>query len=48
MCAYVCVCVCHTQVLAYTRELLAKVEAQTQAAQRINKFQRLFKLEETK
>ncbi len=36
------------QVLAYTSELLKKVEAQTAAAQRINKFQRLFKLEETK
>ena len=35
-------------VLKYTQELLDKVAAQQAASQRINKFQRLFKLEETK
>lgn len=38
----------HVQVLHYTCELMDKVGAQEAAAQRINKFQRLFKLEETK
>jgi hypothetical protein len=35
-------------VLSYTSDLLEKVAAQTAASQRINKYQRLFKLEETK
>ncbi|KAJ9505501.1 hypothetical protein QJQ45_023785, partial [Haematococcus lacustris] len=36
------------QVLAYTQELLDKVATQRAVSQRINKYQRLFKLEETK
>jgi hypothetical protein len=35
-------------VLSYTQGLLGKVESQQAQAQQINKFQRLFKLEETK
>ena len=36
------------KVLEYTSELLAKVAAQKEVSERINKFQKLFKLEETK
>ncbi len=35
-------------MLGYTQELLDKVAVQTASSQRINKYQRLFKLEETK
>lgn len=39
---------CSLQVLRYTQDLVSKVDAQNTAAARINKYQRLFKLEETK